>query len=243
MWGMLSRNLRLSRIGFDQFSQSVSTFKHQVGLHSNILRINCFPFKRDYRIKFTPRSLLVGRFISPTSSRLPCLTRVENVNAQVNQPLVIDLGITNKQVDVPERFPSKPITAPTITIIYDYQNQKENETPEGLKELLAPEYGKFKKYAARLIVIRRRKMKKHKLKKLRKRMKFEWAKIRQRRELRKEKAFQASLLEEIRLAEKFNAEEWAIDVLRRAKETPISKPPRKTKEEIMIGKYGRVLPH
>lgn len=31
--------------------------------------------------------------------------------------------------------------------------------------------------AARLIVIRRKKMKKHKLKKLRKRMKFEWAKV------------------------------------------------------------------
>lgn len=33
------------------------------------------------------------------------------------------------------------------------------------------------KQAARLIVIRRRKMKKHKLKKLRKKMKFEWAKV------------------------------------------------------------------
>lgn len=34
------------------------------------------------------------------------------------------------------------------------------------------------KQAARLIVIRRRKMKKHKLKKLRKKMKFVWAKVR-----------------------------------------------------------------
>lgn len=31
--------------------------------------------------------------------------------------------------------------------------------------------------AAKLIVIRRKKMKKHKLRKLRKRMKFEWAKV------------------------------------------------------------------
>lgn len=31
--------------------------------------------------------------------------------------------------------------------------------------------------AARLIVIRRKKMKKHKLRKLRKKMKFEWAKV------------------------------------------------------------------
>ncbi|XP_071439548.1 uncharacterized protein [Hetaerina americana] len=243
MWGMLSRNLRQSQNAFDKLLQSVSKFKLQAEVTSNYMGINITPFKRGYGIKFTPRSLLVGRFISATNSRLPCLTRSENMNAQVTNPLVIDLGITNKQVDMPERFPSKPISAPTITIIYDYQQQKENETPDGLKEILAPEHTKYIKYAARLIVIRRRKMKKHKLRKLRKRMKFEWAKIRQRREMKKEKAFQAELLAEIRLAEKFNAEEWALDVLKRAKETPISKPPRKTKKEIMLGKFGRVLPH
>jgi len=53
--------------------------------------------------------------------------------------------------------------------------------------------------AARLIVIRRKKMKKHKLKKLRKRMKYVWAKVRQKRELRKEKAFQAELLTQVSL--------------------------------------------
>lgn len=37
--------------------------------------------------------------------------------------------------------------------------------------------GEISKQAVRLIVIRRKKMKKHKLKKLRKRMKFEWAKV------------------------------------------------------------------
>jgi len=51
--------------------------------------------------------------------------------------------------------------------------------------------------AARLIVIRRKKMKKHKLKKLRKRMKYVWAKVRQKREMRKEKAFQAELLGQV----------------------------------------------
>lgn len=51
--------------------------------------------------------------------------------------------------------------------------------------------------AARLIVIRRNKMKKHKLKKLRKRMKYAWAKVRQKRELRKEKAFQAELMAQV----------------------------------------------
>ncbi|XP_026461878.1 uncharacterized protein LOC113363599 [Ctenocephalides felis] len=75
--------------------------------------------------------------------------------------------------------------------------------------------------AARLIVIRRRKMKKHKLRKLRKKMKFEWAKVRQRRELRKEKAFQAMLLTQIREAEKFSAEQYVSEKIRQATETPI----------------------
>ncbi|KAK9722449.1 Mitochondrial mRNA-processing protein COX24, C-terminal [Popillia japonica] len=62
--------------------------------------------------------------------------------------------------------------------------------------------------AAKLIVIRRKKMKKHKLRKLRKRMKFEWAKLRQRRELRKEKLFQAELIQKCKTAEEFSAEDY-----------------------------------
>ncbi|XP_058055163.1 uncharacterized protein LOC131206577 [Anopheles bellator] len=77
------------------------------------------------------------------------------------------------------------------------------------------------KQAARLIVIRRRKMRKHKLKKLRKRMKFEWLKVRQRRELRKEKLFQAELINQIKEAEKFSAEAYVAEKLRLAKTTPL----------------------
>lgn len=75
--------------------------------------------------------------------------------------------------------------------------------------------------AAVLIGIRRKKMKKHKLKKLRKKMKFEWAKRRQRRELRKEKAFQAVLIAQIKEAEKFSAEQYVAEKLRQANEIPI----------------------
>uniref|UniRef100_A0A182R050 Ribosomal protein mS38 C-terminal domain-containing protein n=1 Tax=Anopheles farauti TaxID=69004 RepID=A0A182R050_9DIPT len=77
------------------------------------------------------------------------------------------------------------------------------------------------KQAARLIVIRRRKMRKHKLKKLRKRMKFEWLKVRQRRELKKEKLFQAELLNQIKEAEKFSAEAYVASKLRQATEVPL----------------------
>jgi hypothetical protein len=81
--------------------------------------------------------------------------------------------------------------------------------------------GLVEKQAARLVVIRRRKMKKHKLKKLRKKMKFEWAKVRQRRELRKEKAFQAELIAQIKGAEKFDAEKYVAERLQEAHKVPL----------------------
>lgn len=74
------------------------------------------------------------------------------------------------------------------------------------------------KKAARLIVIRRRKMKRHKLKKLRIRMKFEWAKRRQKREMKKEKEFQAELLAKVREGEAFNAQLYAKEKTRVATE-------------------------
>lgn len=47
-----------------------------------------------------------------------------------------------------------------------------------INEIIIPTNSqKIEKQAARLVVIRKRKMKKHKLKKLRKKMKFEWAKV------------------------------------------------------------------
>ncbi|KRF99392.1 uncharacterized protein Dwil_GK11887, isoform B [Drosophila willistoni] len=93
-----------------------------------------------------------------------------------------------------------------------------------LGEIISPPLDKSKPdkmEAARLIVIRRRKMKKHKLKKLRRKMKFEWAKVRQRREMRKEKAFQAQLMSQIKKAESFSAEQYVADVLKQANEKPL----------------------
>ncbi|KAG5877082.1 hypothetical protein JTB14_011786 [Gonioctena quinquepunctata] len=72
--------------------------------------------------------------------------------------------------------------------------------------------------AARLIVIRRKKMKKHKLRKLRKKMKFEWAKRRQRKELRKEKTFQAKLIQQCKEAETFSAEQYVQERINKWKE-------------------------
>lgn len=91
-----------------------------------------------------------------------------------------------------------------------------------INQIRAPNENKTDKMeAAKMIVVRRRKMKKHKLKKLRRKMKFEWAKVRQRREMRKEKAFQAKLIAQIKEAEAFNAAKYVSDKLQKAKETPL----------------------
>lgn len=45
--------------------------------------------------------------------------------------------------------------------------------------------------------------------------------VRQRRELRKEKAFQAILISQIKEAEKFSAEQYVVEKLREATEKPL----------------------
>lgn len=63
----------------------------------------------------------------------------------------------------------------------------------------------FEKHAVRLIVIRRKKIKKHKRRKLRKKMQFIWAKLRHKRNVKKEKVFQAELVNKIKQAQAFDA--------------------------------------
>lgn len=73
---------------------------------------------------------------------------------------------------------------------------------------LPPTENILEKLAIRMIVIRRKKMKKHKRKKLRKRMKFKWAKIRANRNILKEKLFQAELLAQIKEAQNFDPKKY-----------------------------------
>ncbi|XP_060530333.1 uncharacterized protein LOC132704380 [Cylas formicarius] len=108
--------------------------------------------------------------------------------------------IINTRLDFPNDATFKPPLA-------DPETKKQIEAP-ALPESSTP------KEAVRLIVIRRKKMKKHKLKKLRKKMKFEWAKRRQKRELKKEKAFQAVLIKQCKDAENFSAEKYVNDKLK-----------------------------
>ncbi|VEN34132.1 unnamed protein product [Callosobruchus maculatus] len=93
-----------------------------------------------------------------------------------------------------------------------------NPTQERIIEAPTVPSNNVTKHAARLIVIRRKKMKKHKLRKLRKRMKFVWAKLRQKRELKKEKAFQAVLVQQIKDAEQFSAEKYVQEKIEKLNE-------------------------
>ncbi|KAF5278479.1 hypothetical protein FQA39_LY05968 [Lamprigera yunnana] len=76
------------------------------------------------------------------------------------------------------------------------------------------------KLAARLITIRRKKMKKHKLKKLRKKLKYKRAKVRLRRELKKERDFQAVLIAQCKKGEAFSAEEYVASRLKEYTKPP-----------------------
>lgn len=108
---------------------------------------------------------------------------------------------------------SQVIELPQIRTNISYEDKPQSHSVEEPTPSTVHE-----KQAARLIVIRRKKMKKHKLRKLRKRMKFEWAKKRQRRELRKEKLFQEHLLNNIKTAQSFDAAKYAADKRAQAKE-------------------------
>lgn len=71
----------------------------------------------------------------------------------------------------------------------------------------------LEKLAAHLIRIRRQKMKKHKRRKLRKKMKFIWAKLRANRNMQREKLFQAELLAKIKKAHAFDPKQYVQNKL------------------------------
>ncbi|KAJ4440246.1 hypothetical protein ANN_08385 [Periplaneta americana] len=119
------------------------------------------------------------------------------------------------KIELPVVSNSDILKAPPVN-----PNQESNYEPTHYIEAPTLNYV-IEKQAARLIVIRRRKMKKHKLRKLRIRMKYEWAKVRQRREMRKEKAFQAKLIAQIKEAEKFDAKKYVEERLQKAHEMPL----------------------
>lgn len=123
--------------------------------------------------------------------------------ASTSTSVVLDNPVFNKNVKID--IPLMPFYIEKI----DKLNERNNSIIEDpVIPSQAPE-----KHAIVMIIRRRRKMKKHKLKKLRIRMKFEWAKIRQRREMKKEKAFQLEMSTKVKEGERFSAEQYVENKL------------------------------
>ncbi|KAK0175638.1 hypothetical protein PV327_009374 [Microctonus hyperodae] len=124
---------------------------------------------------------------------------------------IIDIGFPqirkiNEIIDNPKNSNVHIIEPPQIS------QSIEDKIPE--KSLDLPAIGvHIEKQAVRLIVIRRRKMKKHKRRKMRKRLTYVLRKIKGKRELNREKAFHEELLVQIRAAEKFDAKEYVASRL------------------------------
>ncbi|XP_011149991.2 uncharacterized protein LOC105189527 [Harpegnathos saltator] len=121
--------------------------------------------------------------------------------------LNIDLDVpisplTPKIIEIPvTRIP--PLQVPTKNLPVQY------DPPLPQTSIDLPSNGNnFEKQAVRLIVIRRKKIKKHKRRKLRKKMKFVWMKLRQRRNYEKVKRFQNEMVAKIKEAQAFDAKEY-----------------------------------
>lgn len=149
---------------------------------------------------FAALNITNGNLIPPTINPPFPLQRIEDPNKDerrnIEAPVTIEKEITEKNLDNMLSFDLPPI-------------EGQNESYE----------------AAVMVEIRRLKMKKHKYKKLQKKMKFVFAKRKLRRQMQREKEFQASLLAEIRDAERFTAEKYVEDKLIRLKEQPRKRRP------------------
>ncbi|XP_015602623.1 uncharacterized protein LOC107271304 [Cephus cinctus] len=159
--------------------------------------------------------------------------------AKDTTPFENELKFSQRSINIDFDLPTRNCRISSIIEFPISTNLQIGEPPKlNIIETIIPEKSvdlppierNIEKQAARLIVIRRKKMKKHQLRKLRKRMRFEWAKVRQRRELKKEKAFQAELLAQIDVAEKFDAKAY---VASRIHELTKERLPKRWRGEIL----------
>lgn len=166
--------------------------------------------------------LLHSRQSADAAKQLAYRFAAININNGNFVPPSIQPPAPNRRIEDPGHDERKNIDIPVTAIV--------NEIMEKIGDIkgdmdLPPLEGQDEcKEAAVMIEIRRLKMKKHKRKKLLKKMKFVFAKRKLRRRLRKEKVFQAELLAKIKEAEQFSAEHYVTDKLARLKAEPQRKP-------------------
>lgn len=112
------------------------------------------------------------------------------------------------------------IETPAIKIIKSPLQEPEKrlpiqyDSPVPEKSVDLPTNGRIiDKQARNLITIRHKKIKKHKRRKLYKKMKFIWGKINLKRKMKKEKLFQEELIAKIKEAQAFDAKEYVNERL------------------------------
>lgn len=191
---------RIARRGIQTQSSSLNHVPSRINVSDSSARLIYTQTTSDSQLK----ALSIDRFFISTKIRRPTLTN----NVTIRDPRAIQ-NIESPSVNNSNKIVEKPL------LINEDMNLPANSTSIGKQVAKQP--------GRTTLIIRRKKMRKHKLKKLRKRMKFEWAKKRQRRLLKREKEFQALLVGNIKTAEKFSAEAYVKDKLSKSKPLDIEK--------------------
>lgn len=138
-------------------------------------------------------------------------------------PLPVTLHLSLLPLRAPLTPPVAPLPLRLPPLVPTVRPPLEPPLPGPLPaEPPAPTGDTGRRQAARLIVIRRRKMRKHKLKKLRKRMRYTWAKVKLRRSIRQEKAFQAEQMSMIADARRFDPRQYVDEVIEKSSTLPMA---------------------
>ncbi|XP_057365902.1 uncharacterized protein LOC130686759 [Daphnia carinata] len=165
----------------------------------------------------------VGRFLSSTHCRpirpllsMRCLSMQQcgspNIFGQITPNLLVPL--------MPKISPTtyEKNEGKNILDLWKVPQHLPTSSSSSSSPISSPDKPQVEKQAARMIVIRRRKMKKHKLKKLRKVRKFEYRRMALKRKTKKEKEFQMKLMAQVKEADKFEAKSHVESIIRIAKE-------------------------
>ncbi|KAL7305145.1 hypothetical protein TKK_0002543 [Trichogramma kaykai] len=172
----------------------------QLNIRNPEFFIKCQPVTQ-VKLPFKPSSDLLSN---------PGYTNVESLKTNFSitcRSIELNLNIIKPPLPV-----NKIIECPILPILQidnPLKNQKEINEINSNKVIEIPnDTNIIEKQAVRMIVIRRKKIKKHKRKKFLKRMKFVIRKREQKRKLKKEKIFQAKLQDIYKQAEEFDAKAY-----------------------------------
>ncbi|PRD23289.1 UNVERIFIED_CONTAM: hypothetical protein NCL1_46773 [Trichonephila clavipes] len=163
---------------------------------------------------------------SVTSTSLSLLFKEQNANY---------IDFMTKNLHKKFYMPTSVINRVQVYEDVNTKNVSINENFNQIKIIDPPPQERIiKKECVRMIRIRRRKMRKHKLKKLRKRMKFVFAKMKMKKDLRKEQEFRVELLTQVEAADNFDAKAYVEEILNTLKNRPIPETPEETRERFRL---------